>query len=244
MSARVTERAKRALSLASAEAIKLRHAYVGTEHILLALVREADSVAANVLVSMGVEPKTVQEQIAQVVAPGHEDPDGSNMPMTPKAKQAVETAADQAALLGHHYVGTEHLLLGLLLQEDGIAAQVLGTLGVDLGQIRDRIQQVLGGLGNTEKQNDMDLPELPQIGTDTQTTADSALSEADQLCLEGLENVPNLRALAQAAGQAMREKQAAVAAEEFERAAALRDALEALDKTLAHTRAKWPGAPD
>jgi len=142
---RFTERARKVMSFARLEAQRFHHDYVGTEHILLALVKEGTGVASVVLKKMGVELREIRAEIEKVVERGPEPvPSNQQLPYTPRAKRVLELALDEARTLGHHYIGTEHLLLGLLREQEGIAAQVLINLGLKLEEVRDEIHNFLG----------------------------------------------------------------------------------------------------
>ena len=145
-----TVRARRVLALAQEEAQRLGHSYIGTEHLLLGLVREGDGVAAHVLTNLGVELPDVRAAVERLIGRG--DPlNLGEIRVTPRAKKVLELALDEARRLNHHYVGTEHLLLGIVREGNGIAAGVLESLGVSLERVRKETIQVLGQLasGNT-----------------------------------------------------------------------------------------------
>ncbi len=137
-----TERARKVLTLAQEEAQRFNHNYIGTEHILLGLVREGDGVAARVLASMGVELHKVRSAVEFIIGRGDRTPTGE-IGLTPRAKKVIELAVDEARRLNHHYIGTEHLLLGLVREGEGIAAGVLESLGVSLEKVRAQVIQVL-----------------------------------------------------------------------------------------------------
>ncbi len=137
-----TERARRVLSLAREEARRLQHNFIGTEHLLLGLVREGDGVAAKVLSNLGVELGKVREAVESIVGRGN-SPDDSLIGLTPRAKKVIELAVDEARRLNHHYIGTEHLLLGILLEGEGIAAKILQRMKVNLDGLRTQTIQVL-----------------------------------------------------------------------------------------------------
>jgi ATP-dependent Clp protease ATP-binding subunit ClpC len=141
-----TERVRKVLALASEEARLLKHEYVGTEHILLGLIREGDGVATAVLRNLEVDLAEVRRTIEGLVERGRaERPMGPDLPYTSRAKKVLELAMAEARGLNHAYVGTEHLLLGLLAEEKGVAAQVLSSLGVRLGTARSEAVNLLGG---------------------------------------------------------------------------------------------------
>src|SRR6266699_3004073 len=137
-----TERARRVLTLAQEEALRFNHNYIGTEHLLLGLVREGDGVAAKVLANLGVELNKVRSAVEFIIGRGDRAVMGE-IGLTPRAKKVIELAVDEARRLGHHYIGTEHLLLGLVREGEGIAAGVLESLGVNLETARTHTIEVL-----------------------------------------------------------------------------------------------------
>ncbi len=137
-----TERARKVLTLAQEEATRLNHNYIGTEHLLLGLVREGDGVAARVLANLGVELPRVRAAVEHIVGRGDRMIVGE-VGLTPRAKVVIELGVNEARRLGHHYIGTEHLLLGLVHEGEGIAAGVLESLGVNLEKVRTQTVQVL-----------------------------------------------------------------------------------------------------
>ena len=139
---RFTERARKVLSLAQEEAQRLQHNYIGTEHLLLGLVREGEGVAAKVLSNLGVELNKVRSTIEFIVGRGDRIVLGQ-IGLTPRAKRVIELAVDEAHRLNHHYIGTEHLLLGLVREGDGIAVGALESLGVNLEEVRMETIRVL-----------------------------------------------------------------------------------------------------
>lgn len=138
-----TERARKVLSLAQAEAQRFQHNYIGTEHLLLGLIREGEGVGARVLKEMGVELNQAREAVEQIIGRGDRIVLGE-IGLTPRAKKVIELAVDEAHRLGHHYIGTEHLLQGLVREDSSIAAGVLQSLGVDLEKTRRATIQLLG----------------------------------------------------------------------------------------------------
>ncbi|HLR74306.1 MAG TPA: ATP-dependent protease ATP-binding subunit ClpC [Virgibacillus sp.] len=147
MFGRFTERAQKVLALSQEEAVRLHHNNIGTEHILLGLVREGDGIAAKALNALGLEVVKIQEEVEQLIGVGKQPT--KTIHYTPRAKKVVELSQDEARKLGHSYVGTEHILLGLIREGEGVAARVLNNLGVSLNKAR---QQVLQLLGNNESQ--------------------------------------------------------------------------------------------
>ncbi|ACV61208.1 ATPase AAA-2 domain protein [Desulfofarcimen acetoxidans DSM 771] len=138
-----TERAKKVFVLAQDEAKRMATPYIGTEHLLLGLIREGEGVAAKVLESLNIDAETVRQAVGQLVGPGKGV--AQEMFLTPRGKKVLELAIAEARSLGHNYVGTEHLLLGLISEGEGVAAQVLNALGADIEQVRSMIMQMLGG---------------------------------------------------------------------------------------------------
>jgi ATP-dependent Clp protease ATP-binding subunit ClpC len=137
-----TERARKVLSLAQEEAQRFNHNYIGTEHLLLGLVREGDGVAAKVLSNLNVELNKVRSAVEFIIGRGDRIVLGE-IGLTPRAKKVIELAVDEARRLNHHYIGTEHLLLGLVREGEGIAAGVLESLGVNLERARVETIQTL-----------------------------------------------------------------------------------------------------
>jgi ATP-dependent Clp protease ATP-binding subunit ClpC len=142
MFGRFTERAQKVLSLAQEEAVRLGHNNIGTEHILLGLIREGDGIAAKALVALGLGLEKIQDEVEALIGRGQEQP--SNIAYTPRAKKVIELSMDEARKLGHTYVGTEHILLGLIREGEGVAARVLNNLGVSLNKARQQVLQLLG----------------------------------------------------------------------------------------------------
>ena len=141
---RFTDRARKVMALANQEAQRFNHEYIGTEHILLGLVQEGSGVGANVLKNLGVDLAKVRRAVEKQVTPGQEMPAMGKLPQTPRAKKVIELAIIEAREMDHNYIGTEHLTLGLLGEEDGVAATVMRDLGLDRQQIRDEIHKLLG----------------------------------------------------------------------------------------------------
>jgi ATP-dependent Clp protease ATP-binding subunit ClpC len=139
---RFTDRARRVVVLAQDEASALNHDYIGTEHLLLGLIHEGKGVAVKALESLAVSPEAVRHQVEAVIGRGQQAPSG-HIPFTPRAKNVLELSLSEAQDLGHSYVGTEHILLGLIREGDGVAAQVLVSLGADLARVRQRVIELL-----------------------------------------------------------------------------------------------------
>jgi hypothetical protein len=139
---RFTDRARRAVVLAQEEARLLDHDYIGTEHLLLGLAREREGVAAKALESLGISLEAVRAQVEGIIGRGQMT-SGAQIPFTPRAKKVLELALRESRSLGHGYIGTEHILLGLVREGEGVAAQVLVTLGADLSRVRQQVVQLL-----------------------------------------------------------------------------------------------------
>ncbi|MEY3909139.1 MAG: hypothetical protein RLZZ90_1046 [Actinomycetota bacterium] len=178
-----TDKARRVVVLAQEEAKLLNHNYIGTEHILLGLIHEGEGVAAKALESLGIDLTAVREQVQEIIGQGQQAPSG-HIPFTPRAKKVLELSLREALQLGHSYIGTEHLLLGLIREGEGVAAQVLTKLGADTNKVRQQVIQLLSGFqgketvnvggDNTEKQKGSQI--LDQFGRNlTQAAADGKL---------------------------------------------------------------------
>ncbi len=150
---RFTDRARKVMALANQEAQRFNHEYIGTEHILLGLVKEGSGVGANVLKNMDVDLRKVRLEVEKLVKAGPEMVTMGKLPQTPRAKKVIEYAIEEARSLNHNYVGTEHLLLGLLREHDGVAAQVLRNLGLKLEEVREEVLNLLGASGENEDGN-------------------------------------------------------------------------------------------
>src|SRR5499433_2006694 len=147
---RFTDRARRVVVLAQEEARMLNHNYIGTEHILLGLIHEGEGVAAKALESLGISLEAVRQQVEEIIGQGQQAPSG-HIPFTPRAKKVLELSLREALQLGHNYIGTEHILLGLIREGEGVAAQVLVKLGADLSRVRQQVIQLLSGYAGTKE---------------------------------------------------------------------------------------------
>jgi ATP-dependent Clp protease ATP-binding subunit ClpC len=168
---RFTDRARRVVVLAQEEAKMLNHNYIGTEHILLGLIHEGEGVAAKALESLDISLEAVREQVQEIIGQGQQAPTG-HIPFTPRAKKVLELSLREALQLGHNYIGTEHILLGLIREGEGVAAQVLVKLGADLNRVRQQVIQLLSGyqgkdsvsVGGSETSSDKGSTVLDQFG--------------------------------------------------------------------------------
>ncbi len=224
---RFTDQARRVLDLAQEEARLLNHNYVGTEHVLLGLIGEGEGVAAQALESLGMTRPAVRQQVEDVVGRGQQAVP-RHIPVTPRAKKVLELALREALQLGQHYIGTEHLLLGLIRESEGVAGQVLVGQGADLDQIRQQVIRLLHGAeGQTRRTARRAWPgqgggqargRRPAV-LDRVESIDTQLTAIGQRLGAG----PELRGHDQQIAQARRGKEAAAGQEDYEAAAALRD---------------------
>jgi ATP-dependent Clp protease ATP-binding subunit ClpC len=237
---RFTDRARQAILLAQEEARMLNHDYIGTEHILLGLIHEGEGVAAKVLESLGISLAAVRQQVEEIIGPGQQAPSG-HIPFTSRAEEVLELAQREARALGHDYIGTEHILLGLIREGGGVAAQVLVKLGADLNRVRQQVIQLLHGYQGTES-----LGAGSRRGKRARARLlDDALARIDSLDrrLAAIEHWsglrPDLDDLAQEITQVRREKEAAIDRQDFEAAAALRDKETQLLAARAAREREW-----
>jgi ATP-dependent Clp protease ATP-binding subunit ClpC len=159
---RLTDRARKVMALANQEAQRFNHEYIGTEHILLGLVKEGSGVGANVLKNLDIDLRKVRLEVEKLVKSGPEMVTMGKLPQTPRAKKVIEYAIEEARNLNHNYVGTEHLLLGLLREHDGVAAQVLMNLGLKLEEVREEVLNLLGAGVQNEQDETPSEPQEPK----------------------------------------------------------------------------------
>jgi ATP-dependent Clp protease ATP-binding subunit ClpC len=234
---RFTDRARRVVVLAQQEARMLNHNYIGTEHILLGLIHEGEGVAAKALESLGISLEAVRQQVGEIIGQGQQAPSG-HIPFTPRAKKVLELSLRESLQLGHNYIGTEHILLALIREGEGVAAQVLVKLGADLNRVRQQVIQLLHGYpgkrraGSAAGPRERKLP--PEIAARLDSI-DSRLSAVEQRAGTG----PDTGELDQQIEQARRDRQAAVHAQEYERAASLRDREKDLLAQKASRQEQW-----
>jgi len=183
---RFTDRARKVMALANQEAQRFNHDYIGTEHVLLGLVKEGSGVGANVLKNLGVDLRKVRLEVEKLVKSGPEMVTMGKLPQTPRAKRVIEYAIEEARNLNHNYVGTEHLLLGLLREQDGVAAQVLMNLGLKLEDVREEVLNLLGAGVEPEDASAMAGPADVKKGGKSKTPAlDSFGRDLTELAREG-----------------------------------------------------------
>jgi ATP-dependent Clp protease ATP-binding subunit ClpA len=208
---RFTERARQVVVLAQDEARLLKHNYIGTEHLLLGLLREEEGLAARVLESLNVSVEPVRDQVARIVGQGEEVTSGQ-IPFTPRAKKVLELSLREALALGHEYIGTEHILLGVAREREGVAARILLDFEVDAEKLRESVMAMLGGRA---------------------VVAESYKPESPPLAPEFLEELERVRD----------EKEKAMEAQEFDKAATLRDRERELRRAARELETVWKWHP-
>jgi ATP-dependent Clp protease ATP-binding subunit ClpC len=229
---RFTQRARRVVVLAQEEASLLNHNYIGTEHILLGLIRESEGVAARALESLGISLGAVRQQVEKIIGRGQQAPSG-HIPFTPRAKKVLELSLREAKALGHNYIGTEHILLGLIREGSGVAAQVLVKLGADLNRARQQVVQLLHGYqGEDVTGEGSPLPDDALTGVDS---LDRRLAAIERWV--GLR--PDLNDLDHEIARLRREKEAAIDRQDFETSVALRDQEKQLLAARAGREKEW-----
>ena len=240
---RYTDRARRVVVLAQEEAKNLNHDYIGTEHLLLGLIREDEGVAGRALESLGISLAAVRQQVEEIIGRGQQAP-SAHIPFTPRAKKVLDLAHRESIALGHSYIGTEHILLGLIREGDGVAARVLVMLGADLNRVRQRVIQLLTGhqsQGMTAAGHRLGRRARTELVNDAVArvdTLDARLAAIERWV--GLQ--PDLEDLNQEIGQVLREKEAAVGRQDYEAAAALRDKENELAASRAAREREWTEA--
>jgi ATP-dependent Clp protease ATP-binding subunit ClpC len=245
---RFTDRARRVVVLAQEEARMLNHNYIGTEHLLLGLIHEGEGVAAKALESLGVSLEAVRAQVEEIIGQGQEAPSG-HIPFTPRAKKVLELSLRESRQLGHDYIGTEHILLGLLREGEGVAAQVLVRLGADLDRVRRQVIELLHARRGEESAGEEPAGSAaggrerrppPEI-TVRLDAIGSRLSAVEQRTGTG----PDTLELDQQIEQVLRDRHAAVDAQDYEQAASLRDREKDLLAQKASAQQQWAAAhPD
>jgi ATP-dependent Clp protease ATP-binding subunit ClpA len=215
---RFTDRARRVVVLAQEEARLLNHDYIGTEHLLLGLAHEGQGVAAIGLERLGIRLEALRSQVEEIIGRGDSTP-GGHIPFTPRAKKVLELSLRESQQLGHNYIGTEHILLGLIREGEGVAAQVLVKLGADFSRVRQQVIQLLSGSARS-----------PEAAAETRPVAMTVPED--------------LREAEEQLAQVRRQKEAAIDAQDFDRAAALRDQELQLLEGLAEREGKWKAGVD
>jgi Clp amino terminal domain, pathogenicity island component/UvrB/uvrC motif len=243
---RFTDRARRVVARAQEEARMLNHNYIGTEHILLGLIHEGDGVGAKALESLGISLQAVRAQVEEIIGQGQQAPSG-HIPFTPRAKKVMELTLREALQLGHNYIGTEHILLGLIREGDGVAAQVLVKLGADLNRVTQQVIILLHGHPAEEPS-----PSGTAAGQHMLLSGAQARLDAVEGRLAAVEQQMGIRAdTSDLDGQIDRvrgERHAAADAQEYEQAASLRDRERELLAAKVARQEQWaakhPGLPD
>jgi ATP-dependent Clp protease ATP-binding subunit ClpA len=240
---RFTDGSRRVVVLAQEEARMLNHNYIGTEHILLGLLREGDGYAARALESLGISLDAVRQQVQEIIGRGQQAP-SVHIPFTPPAKGVLELSLRESLQLGHGYIGTEHILLGLIREGDGVAAQVLVRLGADLDRVRQQALQLLAGHQGQDAGSAGSQPS----GRARAGLPDDALARFDALdrrlaALERWVGIrPDLQDLEQETAQVRRDKEGAVDRQDFEAAVALRGKEKQLLADRVDRDKEWVGS--
>ncbi len=243
---RFTDQARRVVDLAQEEARRLNHGYIGTEHILLGLIHEGEGVAAKALELLGISLDAVREQVEEIIGQGQQVPSGP-IPFTPRAKKVLELSLRESQKLGHNYIGTEHILLGLLREGHGVAAQVLEKLGANLDRVRHLVIQLVHGhlakeplwTGAVARERRL-LPGIPA----RLEAVEQRVATIEQQMGTGLDT----RDLDEQIERVRRERNAAADAQDYERATSLRDREKELLAAKAARQEQWaaghPSLPD
>jgi hypothetical protein len=243
---RFTDRARRVVVLAQEEARMLSHNYIGTEHLLLGLIHEGEGVAARALEAMGISLEVVRLQVEEIIGQGQQEPSG-HIPFTPRAKKVLELSLREATQLGHEYIGTEHILLGLVREGDGVAAQVLVKLGGDLNRVRLQVIELLHGRAGRSTAGE-DRP-VHQRERARPRPSDDVLARLESLDerLAAIERWVGMRPGPhdpdQELARVRREKETAIDAQDFRAAAALRDKEKELVAGKDKSASEWVTGP-
>jgi hypothetical protein len=233
---RFTDRARRVVVLAQEEARMLNHNYIGTEHILIGLVREDGGVAGGGLESLGISVDAVRQRVKEMIGIGEQAPSG-HVPFTPRAKKVLELSLRESLQLGHDYIGTEHIMLGLIREGDGVAAQVLVLLGADLNQLR---QQVLQRLQGFQGEGELGLRAVQRPGLLGRI---DALEERLSILERRVGTRLDLRDLDREIAQVRRDKEAAIEAQDLENTAVLGDRERQLADDRTARQREWAALP-
>ena len=243
---RFTERARRVILLGQEEAGLANSSHVGTEHLLLGLMREQEGVGAQILTKMGVTPERLRQEIAKETERSHE-PSSSEPKLTPRAKRVLELAADEAVRMKHNYIGTEHLLLALMREKDGTAAKVLSKLGLNLEKAR---QEAIEYLGPSDWDTKTSSPHF-QLAMDEEAQIRQTRARMQELRTQKLESIEwmlpmltrllprELCKMGQELRIIQREKEIAVLQDDYERAAAMRDQAHGIEARMEKFADEW-----
>jgi Clp amino terminal domain, pathogenicity island component len=243
---RFTDRARTVVVLAQDEARRLDHNYIGTEHLLLGLIREGEGVAAKALEALGISLDSVRQQVEQIIGQGQQAPSG-HIPFTPRAKKVLELSLRESQQLGHNYIGTEHILLGVIHPGDGVARQVLVKLGADPNRVRQQVIRLLQEHSAEEsvsaRSAAQELRLLPAVKSRLEA-AEQRLTAIEQRVGTG----PDTGDLDQQIEIVRTEKEAAVDARDYAQAASLRNREKELLASKAARQEQWvaghPALPD
>ena len=243
---RFTDRARRVVVLAQQEARRLDHNYIGTEHILLGLIGEREGVAARALDSLEISLDAVRQQVEEIIGRGQQAPSG-HIPFTPRAKKVLELSLRESLQLGHNYIGTEHILLGLIREGDGVAAQILVKLGAELNRVRQQVVQLLHGRQEKEPMSARstagELRLLPAVKARLEAV-EQRLAAVEQRVGIG----PDTSDLDKQIDRVRSERHAAADTQDYEQAASLRDGEKELLASKAARQEQWaavhPALPD
>jgi ATP-dependent Clp protease ATP-binding subunit ClpA len=248
---RFTDRSRRVVVLAQEEARMLNHDYIGTEHILLGLIHEGEGVAAQALESLGISLEVVRQQVEEIIGRGQQAPSGE-IPYTRRAKKVLELSLRESLQLGHHYIGTEHILLGLIREGDGVAAQVLVELGAELNLVRQRVIQILHRDHGQGAQAISRFPARQAPARRKMRGLQAEIRYHVELISSQLSSIeqrvgagPEVEDLDRQIEQVRRDKETAAKAEDYENAATSRDRERQLRAEKAARQAEWTAAhPD
>jgi len=206
---RFTDRARKVMQMANQEAMRFNHEYIGTEHILLGIIKEDSGIAANVLKNLDIDLRKVRRQIEQIILGGPKMVPMGNLHETPKVKKVIEYAIDEARAFNHNYVGTEHMLLGLLRENEGVAAVILNNFGLKLEDARQQIRRLLGIELSSELPKSVRKPDQPDLEAELQGLSEEIRKAVKEIDAE----IERLQL----------EKEEAITATDFDKAAQLRD---------------------
>ncbi len=233
---RFTDQARRAIVLAQEEARRLNQNYIGTEHILLGLIHEGEGVAAEALGSLGISLDAVRQQVEEIIGQGQEALSG-HIPFTPRGKKVFELSLRESLQLGHNYIGTEHILLGLIREGDGVAAQVLVRLGADLNRVRQQVIQLVHG--HQPKEPVLVRPAAQELSLPTVQDRLEAIERRLGAIERRVGARPDTGDLDEQIAQVRREKESAIDAQDHEQAASLRNREKELLASKAARQAQW-----
>jgi hypothetical protein len=246
---RFSDRSRRVVVLAQEEARLLGHGYIGTEHLLLGLIRDGEGVAATALRALGADLDTLRREVEALAGPG-EGPQGGHIPFTPRAKKVLELALREMVRLGHHYIGTEHLLLGLLREGEGAAAQVLRQRGIELDRVRQEVnRQLHGNEGRPRRRapwarSGGEGATLEDIARQLRVLGARLAAIEDRLGIAESPARQRLREINAQLARVRAQKESAIDEQDFERAARLREEEKRLLADRGEAEAAWLAAGD